>query len=70
MVDPQILSNTGGYQKMNRRIYTKKMAMYLIKKGFKLVDVVEDVNKPWFYNWVFEDSKELQIAMAEFSSQQ
>lgn len=55
---------------MERRIYTKKMAMYLIRRGFKVIDIIADVNKPWFYNWIFEDSKELQIAMAEFSGQQ
>lgn len=31
---------------MERRIYTKKMAMYLIREGFKVIDIVADVNKP------------------------
>ena len=52
---------------MEKVIYTRKMALYLINKGFKILRTVPDVKKPNFYNWVFEDTPELQTAISEYT---
>ena len=41
---------------MTRIIYTKRMAYELRKLGFKIIEVIPDKNKPYFDNYVFEDS--------------
>jgi hypothetical protein len=52
---------------MTRVIYTRKMAYELRKLGFKIVGVEPDKKKPYFDNYIFEDSKELQEAMRQLS---
>ena len=53
---------------MNERvIYTRKMAYELRKLGFKIIRVIPDKKKPYFDNYVFEDSFELQEAMRKLS---
>ena len=53
---------------MNERvIYTRKMAYELRKLGFKIIRVIPDEKKPYFDNYVFEDSLELQEAMRKIS---
>lgn len=49
-----------------KKIFTKRMAVYLRKKGFKIVDVMVNSNKPQHDIYVFEDTAELQEAIAEF----
>ena len=49
-------------------IFTKKMAYELRKRGFKILRTEPDINRPEFDNYVFEDSDELQKAMAEISN--
>jgi hypothetical protein len=50
-----------------RVIYTRKMAYELRKMGFKIIRVIPDEKKPYFDNYVFEDSPELQEAMRQLS---
>lgn len=50
-----------------RVIYTRKMAYELRKMGFKIIRVIPDEKKPYFDNYVFEDSLELQEAMRQLS---
>ena len=52
---------------MEKVIYTRKMALYLRNKGFKIWRTVPDDKMPNFYNWVFEDTPELQNAMTEYT---
>lgn len=42
-----------------KRVFTKKMALYLTDKGFKPIRVVPDINKPNFKNWIFEETNSL-----------
>lgn len=44
-----------GYQ-----IYTKKLANYLCKQGFKVIGTDINNQKPWLNVFIFEDSKELR----------
>lgn len=50
-----------------RVIYTRKMAYELRKMGFKIIRVIPDKKKPYFDNYIFEDSLELQQAMKQLS---
>lgn len=53
---------------MEYRVYTIRLARYLTDKGFKIVRTTQDVKKPEFINWLFEDSEELQNAIAEYQA--
>lgn len=48
-------------------IYTRRMAYELRKKGFKIIKVIPDENKPQFDNYVFINTPELQEAMSEYT---
>lgn len=48
-------------------IYTRKMAYELRKLGFKIIRVISDEKKPYFDNYIFEDTPELQHAMSKLS---
>lgn len=50
-----------------KTIYTRKMALYLRNKGFKILRTIPDQNIPNFFNWVFEDTEELREAMTEYT---
>lgn len=52
---------------MEKVIYTKSMALFLRNKGFKILRTVPDKKMPNFYNWVFEDTEELQTAISEYT---
>ena len=49
-------------------VYTRWVAVELRKKGFKIVEVQPNPNKPEFDCYLFEDSKALQQAMKEIKS--
>ena len=51
---------------MLKRIYTRKMALYLRNRGFKIVQTVPDDKVPNFFNWYFEDTEELERAIADY----
>lgn len=48
-----------------KTIYTNKMAYELRKRGFKILEVIPDANKPQFDNYVFEDTEALHKAIDE-----
>lgn len=49
-------------------IYTRKMAYELRKLGFKILYTVPDERKPYFDNYIFENTLELQEAMRQLSN--
>lgn len=51
-----------------KEIYSRKMAMYLRNKGFELVDMGVNPNRPDFSTFIFEDSPELRKEMFEYSA--
>ena len=53
---------------MERTIYTRRMAVYLRNRGFTIVRTIPDEKVPNFFNWIFEDSNELQEAMRQYSA--
>lgn len=53
---------------MEKIVFTRKMAYQLRKLGFKIIRTEPDVKRPEFDNYVFEDSVELQKAMAQISN--
>lgn len=53
---------------MEKIVYTRKMAYELRKLGFKIIRTEPDMKRPEFDNYVFEDSVELQKAMAQISN--
>ena len=46
-------------------IYSKWLAYELRKQGFKMLRAEINPNFPQFYCWVFEDSLDLQSALAK-----
>lgn len=53
---------------MEKIVFTRKMAYELRKLGFKIIRTEPDMKRPEFDNYVFEDSIELQKAMAQISN--
>lgn len=49
-----------------KRVFTKKMALYLTNKGCRLLRVVPDINIPHYKNWIFVNNEKLQGAIAEY----
>ncbi len=48
------------------KIFTKKLANILCKKGFILLGVEVNNTKPWLYVYLFEDTDELRTFVAEY----
>lgn len=42
------------------RIYSKRLAEYLTARDFKILKVIQDISRPTFSNWIFEDTFELR----------
>ena len=49
------------------RIYSKRLAEYLTARDFKILKVIQDISRPTFSNWIFEDTFELRETMREYS---
>ena len=49
-------------------VYTRWVAFELRKKGFKIIKVEPNPNKPEFDCYLFEDNKALQEAMRDIKS--
>lgn len=49
-----------------KEIYSRKMAIYLRKQGFKIVNTGINPYKPEFETWFFEDTDELQYAISDY----
>lgn len=47
------------------RIFTRRLALELRKRGFSILMVVPDNHKPEFDNYIFEDTTALREAMNE-----
>lgn len=54
---------------MTKKIFTKSLALYLRKHGFKIVGM--DINKrfPQYDVWIFEDNPELDKAILDYKRQ-
>ena len=46
-----------------KKIYTKKMAVYLRKQGFKIIGTEVNENKPEFDVYLFENTPDFEAAM-------
>lgn len=49
-----------------KEIYSLKMAVYLRKQGFKIVDTGVNPYKPEFETWFFEDTDEFEQAISDY----
>ena len=49
-----------------KEIFSRKMAVYLRRLGFKIVSVEVNPYKPEFDMWIFKDTPELRNAMSNF----
>ena len=49
-----------------KQIYSMKMAIYLMEKGFKAEKISINPFKPEFKMWEFPDSEALREAMSNF----
>lgn len=59
----------GGKTMKEKTIYTRWLAIKLIKAGFPVVRVEQNPDKPYFDCWVFEETPEFQIAFANIANQ-
>ena len=62
------INKTGANQMETKTIFTRRMAYELRKNGFKIIRTEPDKKHPEFDNYIFEDSEELQKAMAQISN--
>ena len=46
-------------------IYTRRLAYALRARGFEILATVPDTNKPYFDNYIFQDTEELRAAIKE-----
>lgn len=49
-----------------RQIYSMKMAIYLMEKGFKAESITVNPFKPEFKMWIFKETQELLDAMSNY----
>lgn len=49
-----------------KRIYTKKMAIYLREQGFKIIGTEVNKKRPEFDVYLFNDTPNLENAMLEY----
>lgn len=54
---------------MTKKIYSRKMAVYLRRKGCKIVGTEINPYKPEFDIWVFEDGVKLQSEIANYMNE-
>lgn len=50
------------------RVYTLSMLFHLTELGFHYVSIVQDIKKPNYNNWMFEDTPELRQAITDFTN--
>lgn len=51
------------------RVYTIKLAKYLTNKGFRFTRTAQDLKKPEFLNWFFENTPELAAAIDDYKAE-
>ena len=49
-------------------VYNKKMALYLREKGFRIINMAPNRNKPFFDVYFFEDNENLQKEIQIYKS--
>lgn len=49
-------------------VYTKKLANYLCRKGYKVIGYDINNQKPWLNVFIFDDSKELRNEVENFKN--
>lgn len=54
---------------MEKVIYTRWLAIELIKAGFPVARVEQNPNKPQFDCWVFTETPEFKLAFANIANQ-
>lgn len=52
---------------MTKRVFTRKLAVYLREQGFKIVRTEVNYKKPQFDIYVFEDTPDLELAIIRYS---
>lgn len=52
------------------KVFTKKLANALCKKGFKVVGTAINNEKPWLNVFLFDDTEDLRTAIKELTKQQ
>lgn len=61
---------TERYKRMNeKKIFSKKLAIYLRNKGCKIIGTEANTYKPEFDVWIFKDNEHLQECLAQYMSQ-
>lgn len=57
-----------GEDRMNNeyRVYTIRLARYLTDKGFNINRTTQDVKRPDYFNWYFDNTPELVKAIEEY----
>ena len=54
---------------MRKIVYTKKLAEYLVKKGFKCLETQINIKDPQYLVFIFERTPELEEAINEYIKQ-
>ena len=49
-------------------VYTKRIAVELVRQGFPVVKVKENPKNPKLWVWVFEDTPAFQLAFANIAN--
>lgn len=49
-----------------KKIFTRKMALFLRKQGLKILRTEPNTHKPQFDVYVFKDTPELRVGMEEY----
>ncbi len=52
------------------KIFTKRIAHELCRRGFRIIKTEINNEKPWMYVYIFKDSEELKAALTELSNKQ
>ena len=54
--------------KKESRIYTLSLAEYLTSKGFNYIRIVQDIKNHRYFNWIFEYTPQLRVAIHEYKN--
>ena len=54
---------------MSKKIFSKQLAIYLRKKGCRIIDKEPNTYKPEFDVFIFEDNDKLQSALAAYMAE-
>lgn len=51
-----------------KEVFSMRMAAYLRQRGFEIIDMGTNPNRPKFDTWMFEDTPQLRRAMLDFNA--